>query len=51
MAKMILSTQQRQVTAMDSRLVVARAEGGGGGTDGEFGIGGCKLLHEVSVGQ
>ena len=30
---------------MESRLVFARREVGGGGIDGEFGVGRCKLSH------
>ena len=45
MAQMILSTKQKQITAKKSRLVVARKEWGVSGMDGEFGVGGCKLLH------
>ena len=30
---------------MENRLVVTKREGGGSGTDGEFGVGRCKLLH------
>ena len=30
----------------ESRLVVARGEGDGGGVDGEFGVGRCKPLHQ-----
>ena len=30
---------------LESRLVVANGEGWVSGMDGEFGIGGCKLLH------
>ena len=29
----------------ENRLVVAKREGGRCGMDGEFGVGGCKLLH------
>ena len=29
----------------ENRLVVAKEEGGGRGTNGEFGAGGCKLFH------
>ena len=44
MAKMILYTKQRQITDMESRLVVARP--GGREWDGrEFGVGGRKLFH------
>ena len=40
---MILSTKQKQIRYMESRLVVARREGRESGRDGEFGVGGCKL--------
>ena len=42
---MILSTKQKQITDMESRLAVARGEAGGNGMDGELGVGRCKLLH------
>ena len=29
----------------ESRIVVARGDGGGSGMNGEFGVGRCKLLH------
>ena len=43
MTQMILSTKKKQITDRESRLV----PGGGRGSvkDGEFGVGGCKLLH------
>ena len=44
MAQIILSTKQKQVTDMESRLV-ASGEGVGSGMDREFEVGGCKLLH------
>ena len=37
--------------AMKSRFVVARGEGGEGGMDGEFEVGGCKLLHLEWMGN
>ena len=40
---MNLSTEQKQITDMESRLVVANGEAGGSGMDGEFGVGRCKL--------
>ena len=43
MAHMILSTKQKQITAMESRLVVA--SGVGSGMDRESGVNRCKLLH------
>ena len=53
MAKMILSTKQRWIMNMDSRLLVDSGEEGegGNGMDGEFGIGGCKLLHLEWMGN
>ena len=45
MAQLILSTKQKQIMAMESRLVVAREKEGGSGVDRESGVGGCKLLH------
>ena len=30
---------------IENRLVFAKAEGGGSGIDGEFGVGQCKLLE------
>ena len=44
MAQMIISTKQKQTRDRESRLVVAKGEGGGSGMDGEFGVGKCKLL-------
>ena len=44
MAQMILSTQQKQTTAKESRLVVAGVWGGGSGGDRQFRVFGCKLL-------
>ena len=41
---MILSTKQKQIMDMESRLMVAKREGGGNGMNGEFGGGRCKLL-------
>ena len=43
MAKMNLSTKQKQ-THIENRLVVARGKEGGSGMDGEFGVSRCKLL-------
>ena len=45
MAQMILSTKQKQIIDMKSRLVVAEWGGGGNGMYWELGIGRCKLLH------
>ena len=45
MVQMILPTKQKQITDMETRLVVARGKGEGNGMDGEFGVGRCKLLH------
>ena len=45
MAKMNLSTKQKQITGIENILVVAKGEWGGSGMDGEFGFGRCKLLH------
>ena len=45
MAQMILCTKQKQITGMESRLVVARVEGERSEVDEEFGVGACKLLH------
>ena len=45
MVQMILPTKQKQITAMESRLVVAWGEGKGSGMDGEYGVHGCQLLH------
>ena len=36
---------------MESKLVVAGGEWGESGMDGEFGIGGCKLLHLEWMGN
>ena len=44
MAQMILSTEQKQIMDMESRLVLPRGRGGSG-TDGEIGVGRYKLLH------
>ena len=45
MAEMNLPTKQKQITDMETQLVVARGKGEGNGMDGEFGVGRCKLLH------
>ena len=46
MTQMILSTKQKQIMDMKSRLVVARVKWGcRSGLDGAFGISRCKLLH------
>ena len=41
---MNLSTKQKE-TDIESKLVVAKGEGVGRGTDWEFGISRCKLLY------
>ena len=51
MAQMILSTNQKYIMDMDSRLVVARGEGRESGMDGEFGVGGGRLLHLEWMGN
>ena len=53
MAQVILSIKQKQIMAKESRLVVAGGTGkrGGSGMDGEFGVGGCKLLHLEWMGN
>ena len=35
--------KQKWMTDMESRLVVAKGEGGGSGIDWKFGVGRCKL--------
>ena len=45
MAQMILFTKQKQIMAMESRLVVARGREEGVGWLGSSGVGRCKLLH------
>ena len=45
MAQMNLSTEQKQISDRESRLVVAKGERVGSGIDWEFRISGCKLLH------
>ena len=45
MAQIILSTKQKQIMDMKSRLVFVRGKGGGSGMDRAFGVGRCKLLH------
>ena len=45
MAQMILSTNQKQIMDMESRLIFARGKREEKGMDGEFGVGRCKLLH------
>ena len=47
---MILS-EQKQIKAKESRLVVARGKGRGSGMDGQFGFGGGKLLHLEWMGN
>ena len=36
---------RNRLTDIENRLVVAKGEEGGRGTDWEFGVGRCKLLH------
>ena len=43
MAQMILSTKQKQIMDMESKLVVIGGEGGGSGVDGEFGVSGHSI--------
>ena len=46
MAQMILPTKQKQITDMESRLVVARGEEKeGSGMEEDLGVGGHKLQH------
>ena len=45
MAPINLSKKQKQIVDIENRLVVAKGEEGGGGVDGELGVGRCKLLH------
>ena len=45
MAHMNLLKNRNRPTDIEDRLVVAKGERGGSGMDGEFGVGGCKLLH------
>ena len=52
---MILSTKQKQITGMESSLMVpgvwvGRVEGESG-MDGEFGVNRCKLLHLEWMGK
>ena len=51
MVQLILSTKEKQIMAKESRLVVARGMWGGSGMDGEFEVGGCKLLHLEWMGK
>ena len=44
MAQMNLSTNRNRLTGMEN-TVVAEGQAGGGRTDGEFGVGRCKLLR------
>ena len=37
--------KKKQITDMESRLAVAKGEGGGNGIYREFGVGRYKLLH------
>ena len=48
---MILSMKQKQLMAKESRFVIAKVEGEGNGMDGEFGVGGCTLLHLECMGN
>ena len=43
--KPVSQTKQKQITDMEIRLVFARGEGVNKGTEREFGVGRCKLLH------
>ena len=45
MAQMNLSTKQKQIMDMESRLVAVKWKRGRSGMDWEFGVGRCKLLH------
>ena len=45
MAEMILCTKQKQIMDRESRLMVARGEGGGSGKDRDLGVGRYKILH------
>ena len=45
MAQMMLSTEQKQVKDVQSRLWFPGRRGEGVGMDREFGVAGCKLLH------
>ena len=45
MAQMILSTKQKQIMDIESRLVFNTGEGEENVMDGEFGVGRCKQLH------
>ena len=45
MEQMILSTKQKHIMDMESRLVVSKGDGGRCGMDGEFGVGRYELLH------
>ena len=42
---MILSTKQKQIMDMESRLMAAGRSGGGSRMHREFGVSGYKLLH------
>ena len=46
-----LSTEQKQIMDMEDRLVFAREEGGGKGTDEEFVVSRCRLLHLEWMGD
>ena len=46
MAQMILSTKQKHLMDMESRLIVAGGEGGRSGMDREFGVSRCKLFRK-----
>ena len=45
MAQMNLSTKQKQIMDMESRLVVTSGDGVGSGMDWELRVDRCKLLH------
>ena len=46
-----LFTKQKQIMNMESRLVFTRWESGKRGTDGEVGVGRCRLLHLEWMGD
>ena len=42
---------ERQIMTMENRLVASSGERRGNGMDGEFGVGGYKLLHLEWMGN
>ena len=42
---MNLPTEQKQTDSRTEQTCGCQGGGGGSGRDGEFGVGGCKLLH------